>query len=105
MVASISASLRLGEFCGRRERSARPSTPSAANRASHLYPVFLLMPNAVQSVEKLVSGAVAKRTNSSREDIREHSIQGIARSLTVEKYDDDKSVTYVSLHLLPMSPG
>src|SRR5712692_8647645 len=99
---SIFLAVRLGERCGRRDRSANSSWLS--NRRSHLWPVLRLIPNLSHNRVTLAPSNFAKLTNSPRSSTFEHSFQGIGRSPFGDSTYHLRSVTHVSEHVLPISP-
>ena len=82
-----------GFVSGARDRSTRPAEPSARYRASHLWPVFRLIPKCRHSSDTLSSPATHDATKHVRSSMMQVSLQGMAGS----------SPTYLQ-DLSPMSP-
>src|SRR5712692_6658590 len=99
---SIFLAVRVGECWGRRDRSARLFL--LPNRRSHLCPVLRLIPNLSHNWLTLAPSTLAKLTNSPRCSTFEHSFQGIGRSPFGVSTYHLPTVTYVSEHVLPISP-
>lgn len=74
------AGVSCGHECGWWDASARASGPKARNRASHLYPVFSLMPYCLHSALNDRRRPNASATNSSRIDMTSGTLHGTATS-------------------------
>lgn len=74
-----------GHECGVCDPSSRPAGPRARNRASHLYPVFSLMPYCSHNAVNRRRRPRASATNSSRIDMTLGTLQGTATSWLCEK--------------------